>query len=69
VRVNDHGQRIELHEHAQRLAIAPADLPRLLDGSGFTIVGAWNDWNLDEPVAPAPRINRPIVALRRGQDQ
>ncbi|MFW6039142.1 MAG: class I SAM-dependent methyltransferase [bacterium] len=66
IKVNDHGRHVELEERATRLALSLPDLMRLLcQRADFEFIGAWNRWSLDEPVAEARRINRPIVALRR----
>ncbi len=46
--------------------IFPQEFLLLVERSGeFEFIGWWNNWNLEEPVEKAVRIERPITVIRR----
>ncbi len=64
--VDDRGQKHRLAGTALRLMIQPQEFLQAVVRSGtFEFVGWWNDWNLNQPLDKAKRVNRPITLLRR----
>jgi len=64
--VDDHGKRLRLETVEINRVIFPQEFLLLVEKCGkFEFIGWWNNWNLDEPVKKAKRINRPITLLRR----
>ncbi|UCD57533.1 MAG: class I SAM-dependent methyltransferase, partial [Candidatus Hydrogenedentota bacterium] len=71
IRVEDHGNELELEEKHVKRAIYPQEFILLTEKTGrFDFVGWWNNWDLNEPIgeertnARDKRIERPITVIR-----
>jgi hypothetical protein len=64
--VDDHGKQLHLESTDTARVILPQEFLLLVEKSGvFEFIGWWNNWNLDEPVEGAQKIDRPITIIRR----
>lgn len=64
--VNDRGKRLHFETVEVNRTIFPQEFLLLVDKCGqFEVLGWWNNWNLEEPVEKAERIDRPITLIRR----
>lgn len=64
--VDDHGRKLHLESVEVGRRIFPQEFLLLVEKSGrFEFIGWWNNWDLDEPIEKAERINRPITLIRR----
>jgi len=66
VRVTDGGQELDLHSSDRFRVLYPQEFLLLVERCGsFEFMGWWNNWDLDEPLARQPKIERPLILLRR----
>jgi len=64
--VNDHGKKLTVGEPYLRRAIYPQEFLCLIERlERFEFVGWWNLWDLQQPLAEADNISRPIALVRR----
>jgi SAM-dependent methyltransferase len=64
--VDDHGRQLHLESTDTTRVVLPQEFLLLVDKSGvFEFLGWWNNWNLDEPLEGAQKIDRPITLIRR----
>ena len=64
--VDDHGKQIHLENVEVGRTIFPQEFLLLVEKSKkFEFIGWWNNWNLEEPIEKAARIDRPITLIRR----
>ncbi len=65
----------EIDDHGKKLGIIGKDIRRTIflqkfsflmrADRHFEFVGWWNNWNLDQPLEEAQKIDRPIALVRR----
>ncbi len=64
--VDDHGKIVHLESVEEFRTFFPQEFLLLVEQSKtFEFIGWWNNWNLNEPVEKAVRIDRPITLIRR----
>jgi len=64
--VNDHGKKLNIIGKDIKRAIYPQEFLRfVLDFEHLKFVGWWNNWDLQQPLEQANKINRPITLIRR----
>lgn len=64
--VDDHGKKLEIIDQDVKRAIFPQEFLLFISGrSDFEFVGWWNNWDLDQPLEKAEKIDRPIMLVRR----
>jgi SAM-dependent methyltransferase len=64
--VDDNGEKIEISGSDIRRAIYPQEFLRFISGlKTFEFIGWWNNWNLDQPLEKAIKVDRPITLVRR----
>jgi SAM-dependent methyltransferase len=64
--VDDHGKKLNITGRDIKRAIYPQEfLCFIANHKHFEFVGWWNNWNLQEPLEQAEKIDRPIVLVRR----
>jgi SAM-dependent methyltransferase len=64
--VDDHGKRFSLVSKEVKRAIFPQEFLCLLESfKHFEFVGWWNNWDLNQPLEQAAKIDRPVVLVRR----
>ena len=64
--VNDHGTVRSFESVDIVRVILPQEFLLLVEKSGnFEFVGWWNNWDLEQPIEKAEKIDRPIALIRR----
>jgi hypothetical protein len=64
--VDDHGEAHSFESVDLVRVILPQEFLLLVEKSGnFDFIGWWNNWDLDQPVEKARKIDRPIALIRR----
>jgi SAM-dependent methyltransferase len=64
--VNDHGAVRSFESVDIVRVILPQEFLLLVEKSGnFDFIGWWNNWDLDQPIEKAQKIDRPIALIRR----
>lgn len=64
--VDDHGEKQEISGKHIHRAVYPQEFLRFIESlDEFEFVGWWNNWNLDEPLEYAKKIDRPIALIWR----
>ena len=64
--INDNGTRKRIEQKEIKRAVYPQQFLSLINKlEHFEFVGWWNDWDLEQPLSLAGKINRPITIVRR----
>ncbi len=64
--VDDHGRKMSFESVDVVRVILPQEFLLLVEKSGkFEFIGWWNNWDLNQPVEKAGKIDRPIALIRR----
>ena len=70
VEVSEGGEVRKLESKSLRRAIFPQEFLCFVSArSDFEFLGWWNDWDLSSPLRGDREINRPIVLLRRTEEE
>lgn len=66
LQVDDHGKKLDIVGKETKRAIFPQEFLCLIKNhSAFEFVGWWNNWDLEQPLEGAEKIDRPITLIRR----
>ncbi|MBA7497757.1 hypothetical protein ES704_00489 [subsurface metagenome] len=64
--VNDHGEKLNIVGKDIKRAIYPQEFLLLIEKTKkFEFVGWWNNWDINEPIERAKKIERPLILVRR----
>lgn len=64
--VDDHGKKVDIIDRSVKRTIYPQEFLLFISGlKAFEFLGWWNNWDLNQPLEGAQRIDRPITLLRR----
>ena len=64
--IDDHGRQLSVVGQDVKRAIYPQEFLLFISGrEDFDFVGWWNNWDFNQPLEEARRIDRPIALVRR----